>query len=468
MHQHILSVVCSGLLFAFRANAKDLFDPRGYASKDVITRDVAVIGGGASGTFGAINLRRLGKSVMMIERDAQLGGHTNTYTDPSTGVSIDYGTQAFWNISVTRDYFSHLNITVKRPVFAPLTTLYADFQTGQQVTVEASTNFTPYTEQLSKYPYLLYSWKLPSPVPEDLFLPFAAFIAKYNLRDVAFSIFSAGQGFANILDQLTVHVMKMVDESYIQSVAGDSIVPQDNNGEIYVKAAAFLGQDVLLSSTVVAARRPSKSGLGIRLVVQTPSGQKLIQASKLLITIPPLLDNMKPFYLDHKESNIFSQWSYSNYFTMLITNTGLPSGFHYANANASTSTFNIPPLPAPYQITATRIPGLFYVWYGSPTTLTPAEVKADVAAVIKRLRPLIAANGNSTVSAAPRFVRFRSHTPFKLVVSRQAIEGGFYERLEGLQGHRRTWYTGAAFISHDAAVIWNYTQAVVLPKLLAG
>ena len=316
MQQRLLLLLCSSLLFAFAVKAKDHFDPRSYASENVITRDVAVVGGGASGTFSAINLRRLGKSVFLIERDAELGGHTNTYTDPSTGVSINYGTQAFWNsmssnvllvffavrkrhsvvfdlnvpdirttseeciytiadfclpaVSVARDYFAHLNITFKRPTFAPLTTVYADFQTGQQVTVQSSTNLTTYAEQLQKYPYLLYSWNLPSPVPEDLFLPFAAFIAKYDLRDVAFSIFSAGRGFTNILEQLTVNVMKMVDESYIQSVAGDSIVPQDNNGEIYTQAVAHLGQDVLLSSIVVAAQRSSNSNSSVRLVVKTP------------------------------------------------------------------------------------------------------------------------------------------------------------------------------------------------------
>lgn len=36
-----------------------------------------------------------------------------------------------------------------------------------------------------------------------------------------------------------------------------------------------------------------------------------------------------------------------------------------------------------------------------------------------------------------------------------------------VQGHRDTWYTGAAFMSHDASVLWNFTQSVVLPKLLA-
>ena len=105
MQQQILSILCSSLLFAFAVDAKGQFDPGSYAREDVITRDVAVVGGGASGTFSAINLRRLGKSVVLIERDAELGGHTNTYTDPSTSVSIDYGTQAFWN-SMSSNLFS--------------------------------------------------------------------------------------------------------------------------------------------------------------------------------------------------------------------------------------------------------------------------------------------------------------------------------------------------------------------------
>ena len=135
---------------------------------------------------------------------------------------------------------------------------------------------------------------------------------------------------------------------------------------------------------------------------------------------------VSPFDLDATESGLFSQWNYTDYFTMLVNNTGLPSGFRFANANATTSTFNIPNLPAPYQITETRIPGLFYVWYGSPYALTQAEVEADVTAVIERLR----STTNSTVSTTPEFVEFRSHTPFKLVVSAEAITQGFYKRLE--------------------------------------
>ena len=197
-------------------------------------------------------------------------------------------------VSVARDYFAHLSIPITQFSPTPSTTIYADFQTGQRVTVQSSSDLTAYSEQLQRYPYLEYSWNLPSPVPSDLLLPFADFITKYNLQDVAYTIFSAGEGFANILEQLTVNVLKLVDNSYIDSSRGNAIMPASHdNSEIYTKALAELGSDALLSSTVAAAQRPSNGSSEVRLVVNTPSGQKLIRASKLLISIPPLLDNSK-------------------------------------------------------------------------------------------------------------------------------------------------------------------------------
>ena len=197
-------------------------------------------------------------------------------------------------VSVARDYFNLLKVPITQFAITPSTTINADFQTGQRVTVQNSNDLTAYSEQLQKYSYLQYSWNLPSPVPSDLLLPFKDFITKYNLQDVAYTIFSAGEGFANILDQLTVNVLKLVDESYIDSVSGNAIMPASHdNSEIYDKALAVLGSDALLSSTVKAAQRPSNGSSEVRLVVDTPSGKKLIRASKLLVSIPPLLDNSK-------------------------------------------------------------------------------------------------------------------------------------------------------------------------------
>jgi hypothetical protein len=98
-----------------------------------------------------------------------------------------------------------------------------------------------------------------------------------------------------------------------------------NNGELYVKALEVLGSDALLRSTEVDAQRPF-NGSHVRLVVQTPTGSKLIQASKLLVTIPPLVQNMLPFDLSTEEQNLFEKFRYSAYYTGLVHNTGLRPG----------------------------------------------------------------------------------------------------------------------------------------------
>ena len=195
-------------------------------------------------------------------------------------------------VPVARDYFKLLNITTGPFQVPSNTRVFADFQTGKKVdNVKSTFNFTAYAAQLNKYPSLLYSWDLPNPIPQDLLLPFGDFIRKYNLQDVAYDVYNSAQGVSNILSEPTVNVFKFIDESFLEASSGKGFVPADNNGEIYVKATAKLGKDVLLSSTVTAAKRGSTL---TSLVVKTPGGNKLIRASKLLITIPPLLQTRKP------------------------------------------------------------------------------------------------------------------------------------------------------------------------------
>lgn len=457
----LITFHASWLSIVITISASDpLFDSN-YAKQDIIVRDVAVIGGGATGTYAAINLRKLNHSVVLVERESTLGGHTNTYTDPATQTTLDYGVQAYWNLSVTRDYFAHFDIPITNWEPEPKTTVYTDFKTGKQVKVRTSSNYSAYIQQLDKYPWLEYSWNQGHPVADDLVLPFRDFVAKYNLVDIAYTAYFSCEGFANVLDQLTINVIKFFDKSYIGALTGDYVTTkQHKNDEIYVRAKAELGQDALTSSTVIASKR---SKTGVQLVVKTPSSKKLIRARKLLISMPTRMSDMKPFDVDGKESKVFYQWKYSAYYVMLVRKTGLPAGHKFLNADPSTTRFNIPQLPAPYQITETRVPGLFYVWYSAPKDMTQSEVQADVTTIIKRLQDTV----NGATNTSPEFVRFNSHTPFKMVVSADSVINGFYSELFGLQGYRSTWYTGAAMMSHSAGVLWNYTSHL-LPEMIAA
>lgn len=82
-----------------------------YHVDSIVTRDVTIIGGGSAGTYSAIRLTDLGKSVTVVEQDDRLGGNTQTYTDPATGKTVEYGVQVFHQFPVVTNYFTRLNVS---------------------------------------------------------------------------------------------------------------------------------------------------------------------------------------------------------------------------------------------------------------------------------------------------------------------------------------------------------------------
>ncbi|GAB1743436.1 hypothetical protein NU219Hw_g9266t1 [Hortaea werneckii] len=152
---------------------------------EIIERDVCIIGGGSSGTYSAIRLQQMNKTFALIEREDRLGGHVNTYIDPVTKQTLDYGVVVWENVSIVRDYFGHLDVPLSDVTLgeAPVS-LYANFANVSKVPPDAlasgnlTAGFASYLAQLAKYPYLAKGFNLPDPVPEDLLLPWGDFIRK--------------------------------------------------------------------------------------------------------------------------------------------------------------------------------------------------------------------------------------------------------------------------------------------------
>jgi heterodisulfide reductase subunit A-like polyferredoxin len=74
-----LAVLSRGALAALQP--QNTTTPQSNASADIIERDVAIIGGGSAGTYSAVRLKDMGKSVVVIEKDVILGGQTDTYSE---------------------------------------------------------------------------------------------------------------------------------------------------------------------------------------------------------------------------------------------------------------------------------------------------------------------------------------------------------------------------------------------------
>ncbi|KAL8952964.1 MAG: hypothetical protein Q9222_001140 [Ikaeria aurantiellina] len=428
------------------------FDGCSYDQKEVLVRDVVVIGGGASGTYGAIALKDMGRSVAVVEKAAHFDGHVNTYTDPTTGLALEYGVQGYSNDSITRAFFDRFNV----PLIAPnggSGQIIADFATGTNVTtVSSAASLAKFAEQTELYyPDPALGLQLPSPVPADLLLPFREFIQKYSLEDAAYTIWSLTGPTNDLLDQLTVYAIfgcNVASTPLLTGLQENGVITR-NNSEAFGKAEEELGSSALLNSHVVAGRR-SKDG--VSLVVQTPRAKRLILASQVLFSAPIVLDNLLPFNLNRRERGLFSQVYYTAWYTALVTDTGLRPGYIYENA-ADNTPFNIPLEPYTFRIGASRENTTFFAFYGAMTELPEQEVKTRISNNIRIL------SGNSTT---PRFLAYASHTPFKQQVSAQAVADGFYDQLNSLQGYRRMHYTGNALDASGSSSLFNFTQQLLL------
>ncbi|KAF3771153.1 hypothetical protein M406DRAFT_59906 [Cryphonectria parasitica EP155] len=406
------------------------FDPSSYSSGDVVKVDVAVIGGGATGTYAGISLSDMGHSVVVVEKLGLLGGHTNTYVDAGTGIAIDYGVQRYQNEANTLDFFSRLNVTPSDdfPVSAYNTTIYADFSSSKVLDFTPGTNFTGWLEQCYKYPWMQYTSDIPPPVPEDLYLSMDKFITKYDLGDISCST---------------------------NRIVG-------GNDKIYESALDVLGSSVLLNSTVIAAKRGSTADEATYLVVSTPTGLKLIQASRLLITIPTTKTNMAPFAPDTKEEQVFTDFEVSGYYTGLVrfSEAVLPAATAYENADPNAE-YYLPQPPALISFAPTAVENLYTYRAYSTNVLSDSDAQTETLDLINTF-----VTGLTGKTADIELAAFNSHSPFRPSLTSEAIKGGYWGKMYGLQGYRNTWYTGAQFLP-GSSQLWNYT-ATLLPDIVAN
>jgi hypothetical protein len=434
-----------------------------------ITRDVCIIGGGSGGTYSAIRLAQQGTSIIVIEKQAVLGGHTNTYIDPVTNLPVNYGVAVWEDIPAVRNYFSYLgvalqNVNISAP--SPITNVFANFTSG----IPVATTSLPFTDpgpatasylaQLAKYPYLDNGYDLPSTIPSDLLIPFGNFITKYRLEPLAYSIFEYAQGFGNFLAQPTIYILKVYNTQVVHGIIGHFVSAASNdNHELYDKALIKLGTNALLESTV---RQISRDSDEIRVVVSTPGGDILVKASKLLMTLPPKLNQLQFLDLDGDEKHLLGRFNNSYYWNGVVRNSGIPDNVALNSIDLA-APLGIPAMPQLYAIEPSGVPGLHQVYFGSIHDMKENEMRASILSTFAKL---VKEAGYPPAPDPAEFVAFGNHSPFALTVSVDDIQNGFYSKLNALQGKHNTWWTGATWQVHDSSQIWKFTEDNILPKLL--
>ncbi|KAI1804325.1 FAD/NAD(P)-binding domain-containing protein [Daldinia bambusicola] len=451
------SLVASALAIDVRAPCR---------GTEVIARDVVIIGGGASGTYTAINLKDRGKSVVVVEHRGSLGGHTSTYHDPTTGIPINYGVQLYHDDQVARDFCSRLNITVSQGSFPDTRIpLYIDFTDGSPVLNYSIPPLSDhYIQELHKYPYLENGIELPDPVPEELLLTWPEYMERFNLTSDAFATYSMPAVPGDLTKYLALYVFNYLNTLMLEEQREGKIIANANGdlAELYRNAQAELGSDVLLNSVVLNGQRGSKPADGVKLCVLTPKGRKQIVAKQLVFSAPVESKNLEPFSLDERERNIMSEFKGGFYFTGIVTNFGLPTNYSYTNRGQNTES-HIASVPGVVMFNPTDVEGTYYYWYNSLSDMTREQVETDTRNTLKRLQRTVT---GADVNAEPRFPAYKSHSPLHPTASADVIRKGIYRDVYSLQGYRNTWYTSSLLVI-GSSQLWNLTSQL-LPRIIAA
>ncbi|KAF2654666.1 FAD/NAD(P)-binding domain-containing protein [Lophiostoma macrostomum CBS 122681] len=452
------------------------------ASATVLSRDVVIVGGGASGAHAAVWLRDHGKTIALIEKQNTLGGHTAVYKDPLTGHPLNIGVQAWMEYLNTTSFPTRMGVSTNGSMaFAPVTTKYVDFRTGSPVpnyippaAADNTAALKKYLELCEKYADLLipgfFNFPSPSMIPEDLTISFGEFVAKYNLSAAVPKLYDATvMGVGDFMSVPTMYVMQASGVPMARGLLGlgRAIVPASGNlHELYERVADLLGPDVLYSSTVSSSTRKDD---GVTVTVHSVNGSETqIAAKRLLIAIEPTMTNMAPLDMDSNEEQIFGTMKYTTVYAGLIKHPSLEKGTAYVNTVPAAAPSNYSVYPSIAQVgkigQQVGANGLFVFTAVGTDGDTPESMKR----VIEKTIDSMVANGTiPDTNGTTNFPIFADHGMMHSRVSAEELKSGFIQRQLALQGKRNTWYTGAVFSTGYSTVLWAYNE-VLLPKLIEG
>jgi len=418
-----------------------------------------------------------------LSRLTNKGGHVNTWIDPATGRGFEAGVQSYIDLANATNFFKRFGVATgpnNRP--AQQTPLYVDFSTGTKLSNYVAPAAADRNDALRRYLALAEKylpqmepgwWAFPAPedIPADLLMPFRDAVEKYNLTAAVPQLFATtGFGMHDLMSSLTLWVLRSFSVDMCRTILGikEGFVPTSGrNQDLYDNLLTFLGSDVLLSTTVVKADRSDK-GVVLEVRNSVTCATTRIIAKRLLYTLAPTAENLAPFSLDETEHGVFGNFSYSTSFVGVVSHPSLPRNISITNTPAATQGENwaaaIPKFPYNTRFDNYANSSYYRVVAVGDPTLTEEKARAVVTTAFEKM----VASGTIKQTEPPQPLKieyFQGHGLVNAHATQEVLVSGFLQKLNGLQGRRSTWYTGAAWSVHITTSLWIFTDTV-LPKLV--
>lgn len=407
----------------------------------------------------------------------------DTYVDPKTNKTYDYGVATFLDLGKSKDFFNRFDVAVdSNREAAPFATEIFDFTTGKPVDLTpapvdgmlaAFEKFLTVVEPWTDYLQPGY-WNFPDPadIPADFLIPFGDFVTKYGVEDAVSVIYgSTGLGLGNMAKETTMFVLQSFGTYMAEAITGKraSYTPiQGGNIALYEAIEKDLGHDVLYQSTVIDSKRTDH---GVSLTVKNHATGEItkLHARQLLMAIEPTAENMAPFDLRPTEKSTLSKFTYTREYAGIVDNSAFADGIQYSNLPSSASPSNYLALPdTPFVNTITSIGGehLYHVIIVGDDHLDESGAKAlmqDTFTTLLKAGDLAEPAQGQEIN----WVAFKVHGPMHARVTPEEVKAGFFQQLYTLQGDRSTWWTGGAFACNFQTTLWDFDETL-FPKILAA
>lgn len=393
-------------------------------------RRVGVIGGGAAGLTAALELKKRGHAVTVFERTDSIGGKSAAYA--IDGHTFDLGTHI-----CTSQYRSVKELAAEVGCQTELLTPLRTFDMKRRALyapgisfISEMVNYVRLLEQKAqRFPKIAQpglhheSRALAESLPDWIAANDLGKLLKATGLDVGYT--SSGYGFLCDPELAAVYYLKFVELSGFL----DPSPQEDYQGE-WTIAGCFMN----LWRHVAARLDDVRCGVEVKAVERRADGvtirtqEESFEFDDLILALPfeRSLD-----FLDasSEERDLFSRIRHNAYYTTVASATGLPRDGFYMMQQHSIDDRHIGRCTAFHHRYTDSDVYTFYA-YGGPGVGEPE--------ILRMLEEDIATLGGQLGRVhAVRYWDFFPH------VKLADVKDGYFERLEALQGQRRTYYCGS-------------------------
>ncbi len=400
---------------------------------------VAVVGAGVAGLTAADELTALGHEVVVFEKDKRVGG--KVFSIPVGDIALEFGAVLVTedDYPITLGYAERFGIpSIPTPVGFTLLDesgnriALQDFLQARYSATEIAAAERNYAAVLDRFAEFIKAPGLVS-VPDDLSLPFSEFATRYGIGLVEdwMKALLTGFGYGYSETVPAAYYIKFLPflvklgPSGLEAGSG-RIFPGGFQSVLDALAATL---DVRLGSEVTHIQRPP-SGCRSCQVRVTVNGVEQHWFDAVVIATPL---NVVPRFLDvtPSEERLFTQMQSLRYFVTLFAALGVENQILYFRENANPDRINhVGALAAPYDFGSIALGNAYQV---VERNRSPREIRSLLGEDMR------SAGGRYLVALDQK--EWPNYFPH---VGPQALELGFYDVIDRMQGHRGTYFVGSS------------------------